>query len=104
VADITDPEAIKFSNELIRPMADDFAQRYYQCKRIVNEWNAKSMSAKIPNNANVIIDGSATDGRHVITGVMATAIITRAQEHIADYEATSQAKLNTVLMVAVHGE
>lgn len=104
MADITDPEAKKFSNEWVRTQADKLAQNYYACKRIVNEWNAKSMSSKIPNTSDIIIDDSATDGRHVITGAQATNIITRAQEVVTDYEATNNAKLNTVLVVAVHGE
>lgn len=102
--DITNPEAVKFCNEWVRPKADQFAQNYYAAKRIVNEWNAKSLSSIIPNNTSTIIDGAAQDGRHVISGADATAIITRAQEVIADYEATSNAKLNTVQKVAVHAE
>jgi hypothetical protein len=60
------------------------------------------MSALILNTTDVIVDGAATDGRSVITGAKATSIITRAQEIITDYEAASNAKLNTVLQVAVN--
>lgn len=99
---ITDPAAVAFANQKIRPMADAMAQNYATCKAIVNAWNALTMSAKITNTADIISDGSATDGRNQITGAQATAIVTRAQEVIADYEATSNAKLNTVLQVAVN--
>lgn len=101
---ITDAEAIKFCNERVRPAADGFAQRYYLAKQIVQEWNARNLAAKIPNTGDVIVDGSGAtgDGRPGITALQATAIITRAQDIVADYEATSSAKLNTVLAVAVN--
>ncbi len=84
-------------------MADAMAQNYMTCKAIVNYWNANSVSSVIANTTDTIADGAATDGRQIITGAMVTNIITRAQEVIADYEATSNAKLYTVLAVAVNG-
>jgi hypothetical protein len=104
MANITDAEAVRFCNEWARPAADRLAQRYYTAKALVNEWNARTMSTKIPNTADVIVDGSggAGDGRPGVTAAQITAIITRAQEIAADYEATSNAKLNTVLAVAVN--
>jgi hypothetical protein len=104
MANITDAEAIRFCNEWARPAADRLAQRYYTAKALVNEWNARDMVVKIPNTADVIVDGSggAGDGRPGVTAAQITAIITRAQELVTDYEATSQAKLNTVLAVAVN--
>ncbi len=102
--DITNPEAIRFTNEWARPKADVLAQNYYAAKRLVNEWNSKSISSIIPNNTNEIIDGARVDGRHAVTGADITAIVTRCQEVIADYEATANAKLNTVQKVAVHAE
>ena len=104
MANITDAEAIRFCNEWARPAADRLAQRYYTAKALVNEWNARSMSAKIPNRADAGVDGSgsAGDGRPGVTAAQITAIITRAQELITDYEATSNAKLNTILAVAVN--
>ena len=98
----TNITAITFVNNKARPMADILAKHYYMCKDIVNTWNAQSMATNIPNDATVISDGAATDGRNPVTNAMVTAIITRAQEVIADYEATSNAKLNTVLGVAVN--
>lgn len=85
-------------------MADSMSSNYYTAKAIVNYWNANSLSSIITNDSSQIMDGSATDGRSVITGAMATNIITRASEIIADYEATSNAKLNTVLAVKVNGQ
>lgn len=100
---ITDPAAVKFCNEQARIMADCMAQNYYTAKVIVNNWNALGMSSLVTNDASVVVDGSATDGRNQVTGAKITSIITRAMEIIADYEASSNAKLNTVLQVRVNG-
>lgn len=107
---ITNPQAIAFSNNFIRRAADRAAQLYFFAKVVVSDWNAQSMSSLIMNTGDVIRDsaspsddvGTGGDGRPVITGTEATAIITRLQEFIADYEATSNAKLNTVLAVSVN--
>ena len=103
MADITNTQAVKFCNEKVRTVADRMAQLYYAAKAVVDEWNSNSLSGVIPNTTDVVVDGAATDGRFIITGAKATSIITRAQEVVADYEAGSNAKLNTVLQVAVNG-
>ena len=107
--DITDPQAISFANTKVRVMADLLQSTYWSAKAIVTEWNATSMSALIPNTADPIKDGAnpvtgTADGRKPITGAKATSIITRAQEFITDYEASTNAKLNTVEQVSVNGE
>lgn len=103
MADITNAEAVRFCNERVRIAADKLAQAYYYAKLVQNEWFANNMSSLIPNNADdTVIDGSATDGRHVITGADVTNVITRCQGLVSDYEASSNAKLNTILNVAVN--
>lgn len=102
MADITDPEAVRFSNEKARTAADILAQAYYQVKQVQDEWFATGMSSLIPNTADLIVDGSATDGRHPVTGADVTNIITRCGELVTDYEDASSAKLNTILNVAVN--
>lgn len=60
------------------------------------------MSSIITNTADVIEDGSDLDGRPVITGAMGNNVINRLSELITDYEEFSNAKLNTILQVAVN--
>lgn len=103
MAAITNATAVAFANQKVRVAANAMLQNYHTCKALVDAWNAGSLSAVMTNTADNIVDGSATDGRNPITGAQATAIITRAQEVITDYEATSNAKLNTVALVAVNG-
>jgi hypothetical protein len=107
---ITNPQAIAFSNNYARRAADKLAQAYYFAKLANDEWNATSMSSLITNTSDVVRDsasptddnGTGGDGRQVVTGAEVTNVITRLSELIADYEATSNSKLNTVLNVAVN--
>ena len=100
MADITDPQAVRFANEKIRVAADKLAQAYWHAKRVQAEWAANP--GLIANKADVIDDGSKTDGRPPITGTDANNIVNRLAELTADYEAGGSAKLNTILGVAVN--
>ena len=53
---ITDPEAVRFSNEKARTLADAATRYYWAAKAFVNEWDATGMAAKIPNTADVVAD------------------------------------------------
>lgn len=99
---ITNPEAVRFCNERVRPAADATAQLYYQLKALKDEWFAASMGDLITVEGGGIDDGSDLDGRHGITGTDVINLITRAIELVNDYEANSNAKLNTIINVAVH--
>lgn len=101
--DITNPEAVRFCNERIRRVADQLAQTYYLAKEVHQEWTANNMGTIIAyNDASLVVDGSAADGRHPISGIDANSLMNRLGEFVADYEANDAAKLNTVLAVAVH--
>ena len=106
---VTDPSAIAFCNNYIRPGADKRAQDYYFAKSLNDVWNS-GLSALIPNDATVIADGAAPngtttaggDGRRLIKGSDVWLLATRCQEIITDFEASGNAKLNTVLACAVN--
>lgn len=107
---ITNPEAIGFCNARVRVAADRLAQAYFLAKAVVSEWYANDMGSLITAGGGVVRDsaspsddnGTGGDGRHVITGNDATNVINRLAELTADYEASGNAKLNTVLAVAVN--
>jgi peptidoglycan hydrolase-like protein with peptidoglycan-binding domain len=103
MANIVDPAAISFCNTKVRPTADVMLQMYWTAKSIIATWNALTMSGKIPNDASVIVDGAATDGRNIINGIQATAIITQATNFVATFEAGGNAVLNVITQVAVNG-
>lgn len=75
-------QAIAFVNTRVRPMADLLYSAYLSAKKLQQEWNSQSVAAAIPNDANVISDGAATDGRPQITNADATNIVTRCQDLI----------------------
>jgi len=102
MAAIETPQAVKFSNEKIRPAADALAQLYNLAVMVVAEWHAIGGVKLIPNTIGTIADNSDKDGRTVITGADAVNVITRLQEFVTDYEAGGNAKLNTALKPAVN--
>ena len=85
MAAITDPVAIKFANEKIRPIADCLAQLDNWANAIINEWTAISGTTLFPNTTDIVQDGASIngtnsvggDGRPVITGAKVNNIITR---------------------------
>lgn len=63
----TNPQAIKIANEKIRTTADLVAQLYNRIKSLQIEFVAEGWGGLFPNDAEVIVDGSSTDGRTPIT-------------------------------------
>ena len=102
MADITNPQAVRFSNEQARPTADVYAQLYYHLKTFADTWDAQGIGTIIPNTADVIIDGSVQDGRAAVTGAMINGLVTNAKAFVTDLEASSKLKLNGLLKIAVN--
>ncbi len=102
MADITNPQVIKFCNERARQAADKLAQSYYFANEVLDQWNALGGEAGVPNDASVIIDGAQVDGRPVITGAMVHSLIDLIALLKADFEANTQLHLGTILKVAVN--
>jgi hypothetical protein len=106
MADITDREAIAFSDQKIRTIADKLSQAYYAAKAVKDEWFANNMGTLFPladdlRDAANPLEGIA-DGRHPLTGNDVTNVAVRCVELCDDYEASSNAKLNTILAVATN--
>jgi hypothetical protein len=84
--DITNAQALAFSNQKVRVVADLLESTYETCRRLVAEWNATSMISLIPNDATYVVRDSANpvsgaaDGRKPINGAMISNIIARAGE------------------------
>ena len=86
---ITDPEAVRY---------------YYASRAFQNEWVATDMATKIPNDAGeLVVDGSATDGRTPITGQNVNQLQGHINTMITDLEANSNTKLNILLQIEVNG-
>lgn len=100
MADITNPQIIAFTDKRVRVAADELVQLFYVSKQIVDQWNALNGAVAIPNDASMIIDGAAADGRPVATGAAVHLVINRLTEFVNEYSANSNAKLNTVIALA----
>lgn len=100
MATINNPQAVRFCNERVRVAANHFSRLYAWCKSVSNEWTAQGMGTLIPNSADQVADGAATDGRPIITGSDVNVMAARVTEFINLMEATSNQKLNQILKVA----
>lgn len=104
MAEITNAEAVRFCNERVRVAANKLNAAYKFAKEVSSEWTANpDLATNIAyDNPDLVVDGSATDGRHPVSGIDVNNLVTRLNELIADYEASSSAKLNTILAVATN--
>ena len=102
MTDITDPQAVKFSNEELRKFADLLAGAYQQAKVIQIKWIAEGMGAKLPNAADEIQDGSAKDGRTVVYGSTANALKSVADQLVTLLEENANEDQITVVQYSVN--
>lgn len=115
MAAITNPQAIRFCNEKIRPAADRLALLDNYAAAVLAEWTAIGGVALIPNTTDVVTDGASVngvdatggDGRLVITGAKVSNIINRLTAYRSAVSTTGLAMgvagvRDTVLQVAVN--
>ncbi len=100
----TNPQAIRVSNEKLRVAADKLGQLYNLSKSLQAEYIAENWPALFPNDSELIVDGSAEDGRTPITNADILALMTTIGDVITLLEADTFAKRNNVLKVAVNPE
>lgn len=75
MAAITTPLIVRFANEKIRVSADQWSQSYWTAKSLLAQAASQGISASIPNDSTIIDDGADVDGRPVMTGQVAHAIL-----------------------------
>ena len=104
--DIDNPQVVRFCNEQVRVLADLLASAYYTAKAVRDWYDAHpEIGAELTANmSGAVVDGSAADGRSIITGNDVLGLIARAGELVNDYDADGGAKRNTVLRVEVNGQ
>ncbi len=64
----TNPQVIAFCNQKVRTVNDLALSLYYSIQLFQQEWTQQGIAALIPNDSNVISDGSPADGRHERSG------------------------------------
>jgi hypothetical protein len=68
MADITNPEAIRFANEELRPLCEAARALAARIDAMKDRWDA-GISDIFANNADVLVDGRAEQGVSVLTSL-----------------------------------
>lgn len=84
MANITNPEAIRFVNEVIRPTAERLRAMRAECENIQTRWfqgaNGSRLADLITNSAgDPIVDGREGEGITRLTGADVTNLIGQVQ-------------------------
>lgn len=98
-------QAVKIANEKIRPLADRMGQLYNALKSAQIEFTAEGWATLFPNDSEVVVDGSAADGRTPITNAEIRAfMLTDATAFLNALEASTNAGRDRVFKIAVNPE
>jgi hypothetical protein len=102
MAAVTNPQTVAFCNQAIRPLFDKMMQLYYYIIAVEAAWTAQGLAALIPNSTDLIVDGSAVDGRPPITDGQVNILIANAQTVANLFTANSNLILNQTLVGSVN--
>ena len=101
----SNPQAIKIANDKIRRLANLMAGLYSSLKSAQIEYTAEDWGSLFPNDSEVLVDQSATDGRTPITNAEVRAfMLTDAVSFLNALEASSNAGRNRVFKIAPNPE
>jgi len=100
----TNPQAILVANSKVRPAADRFGQLYGFLKILQVEVAAENWLILFPADNEIVVDGSAVDGRTPITNNDVRAFITLAGAYLTFMEQSANANLNLTMKIAVNPE
>ena len=89
---ITDPEAINFVDETIRPLSEAARALYYEVKAAAVKWG--NVSANIPNTADIVEDGREDQGVSRLTGANVRVVTGFLSAYIAAYENATVAAMD----------
>ena len=100
----SNPQAVRVANDKIRPAADRFGKLYNFLKALQAEATAESWLTLFPVDVELVVDGSATDGRAPITDTDVRNFITLATAYITFMEQAGNANRDLALKIAVNPE
>jgi len=99
----TNPQAILVANTKIRPLCDRMAQLYNAIKAAQIEFVAEGWGTLFPNDSEIIVDGSAVDGRTPITNAdVRTFMLTDAVAFLTPLEASAFAGRDRIHKIGVN--
>lgn len=109
-------QAITFSNNKVRVIADQMETLYQSAKSFLQQWTAQGLAAIIPNTSDLMQDGATVasgtaDGRTPITNIDINVVFAHCQNIIAYFEGATGAPTNNgtmqnrnqILKVSVNG-
>lgn len=76
------PQAIYFSNNKIRPLADLYYSVYLTAQTVLEQWNSQNMPKFIPVDGELIDDGAGKDGRPTMSDQQINDFIAVLQDFI----------------------
>lgn len=71
---ITDPQAIKFLNEVVRPLCEQVRAQHAKTGDASTSWYG-GINTLFPNTAEVVDDGRASEGISVLTGANVNSVM-----------------------------
>lgn len=105
---ITNPQAVAFCNDILRLHADAMVSAYESAKKAAELYTAGDMATLIPNNVELVEDGSAVDGRPRVTGAHVTRLFNQANQVVTWFESIapgdSVTRITRYRQVAVRGK
>ena|SRR5271170_7541672 len=93
-------QAVAFANNYARAGANNVVSCYLTMKRVLQVWTGQDVVAVLPNDSNLLVDGSAQDGRPPITDAQVNILIANMTTLVASFEASSSLILNQCLQVS----
>ena len=97
----SNPQAVLIANSKVRPLCDAMAGLYSRIKAAQIEFTAEGWGTLFPNDSEVIVDGSATDGRTPITNAdVRTFMLTDAVSFLNALEASTNAGRDRIFKIA----
>ncbi len=96
------PQAVKFANEIIRPMADAMQGLTDSSEETISRFANEGLLALFPLDDEVVVDGSATDGRAPITNRMVRIVMDILTSFRNDMKANDSIKYNQIEAVSVN--
>jgi hypothetical protein len=89
---ITDAEAIKFTNDYIRPMCENLRFMNARGADWAQKWT--QMSSKFPNDTSVVEDGREAEGISRLSGADINAVAAVFGSLLTIMDATAQTAIN----------
>lgn len=99
---ITNPQAIKFCNEVVRPTANKVYEAFMMATAMLTEYAARPELAEAfsgDNALETVNDGATSDGRPIIKGEDVTSFVQGIQEILEDWNVNNPQKLRQVLRI-----